>query len=250
VTEAIHQSGLWAIRFLVLTLAVTPLRAATRASKLIGVRRMLGVSVFAYAALHLSLFSLDQHFNLFHVASEIVLRIYLTIGFLTFLILAALAATSTDSMIKRVGAENWVRLHKWVYGAALLGSVHFFMQSKLDVSEPLWVGGILALLLADRVLMRFARDPSAWALGGLAIAAGLMTALSEATWYTLAKGAPFLSVLDANLDFSYSIRPAWFVLAAGLMLAAARVLRPWMGGTAGSRPRERPPQTQRRAAAV
>jgi methionine sulfoxide reductase heme-binding subunit len=248
-TEAIHQSGLWAIRFLALTLAITPLRAATRASKLIGVRRMVGVSVFAYAALHLFLYFLDQHFALLHIASEIVLRIYLTIGFATLIILSALAATSTDGMIKRLGAERWVRLHKWVYAAAGLGTIHFFMQSKLDVSEPIMMGGIFAFLLADRVLMRFVRDPAPWALAVLAMGISAATALFEAGWYAIAKGAPFDFVLEANLDFSFAIRPAWFVLAAGLALVAARVLRPWIGGTAASSRRERSTQTRRPAAA-
>jgi sulfoxide reductase heme-binding subunit YedZ len=248
VTEAIHQSGLWAIRLLALSLAITPLRAATRASKLIGVRRMIGVAAFAYAALHLSLYALDQHFALLHVASEIALRIYLTIGFATLVILAALAATSTDGMIKRLGAERWKRLHKWVYAAAALASIHFFMQSKLDVSEPIMMGGIFGFLLADRALMRFVRDPAPWALAVLAISISLATALFEAGWYALAKGAPFLFVLDANLDFSFAIRPAWFVLAAGMALVAARILRGWIGGTAGSR--ERPVQTRRPAEAV
>lgn len=239
VTEAIHQSGLWAIRFLALTLAITPLRFATRASKLIGLRRMIGVSVFSYAALHLSLFALDQHFNLLHVASEIVLRIYLTIGFAALIILCALAATSTDGMIKRLGPDRWNRLHKWVYAAAVLGTVHFFMQSKLDVSEPIMMGGIFALLLADRVLLRLVKDPAAWILGLLGLGIALATAVFEAAWYSLAKGAPFLFVLDSNLDFSFSIRPAWFVAAAGLALVLARILRPWISGTAGSGRRER-----------
>jgi methionine sulfoxide reductase heme-binding subunit len=249
VTEAIHQSGLWAIRFLALTLAITPLRAATRASKLIGIRRMVGVSVFAYAALHLSLYFLDQHFALLHIASEIVLRIYLTIGFATLVILSALAATSTDGMIKRLGAQRWTRLHKWVYAAAALGTIHFFMQSKLDVSEPIMMGGIFAFLLADRALMRIVKDPAPWALAMLAVGTSLATALFEGAWYALAKGAPFLTVLDANLDFSFTVRPAWYVLAAGLTLVAARILRPWISGTAGSR-RERPAEIQQPVPAI
>jgi len=239
-TEAIHQSGLWAIRFLALTLAITPLRAATRASKLIGIRRMLGVSVFAYAALHLGLYSFDQHFDLVHIASEIVLRFYLAIGFVGFIILCALAATATDSMIKRLGPEKWARLHRWVYAVALIGTLHFFLQSKLDVSEPFWMAGIFVFLLGDRVLMRFIKDPPAWQLAVLAATVSVTAALAEASYYALAKGAPFLFVLGANFDFSYSVRPAWYVLAAGLMLAAARILRPWIGGPARSEQRIKP----------
>jgi sulfoxide reductase heme-binding subunit YedZ len=239
-TEAIHQSGLWAIRFLATTLAITPLRAATRASKLIGIRRMLGVSVFAYAALHLSLYSLDQHFDLVHIASEIARRFYLAIGFIGFLILCALAATATDGMIKKLGPERWGRLHRWVYAVAVIGTVHFFLQSKLDVSEPFWMAGIFVFLLGDRVLMRFIKDPAAWELAALVSIVSATTALAEASYYALAKGAPFLYVLEANFDFSYSVRPAWYVLAAGLVLVAARILRPWIGGAARSDQRVRP----------
>jgi sulfoxide reductase heme-binding subunit YedZ len=209
---------------------------------------MLGVSVFAYAALHLGLYSLDQHFDLLHIASEIVLRFYLAIGFIGFVILCALAATSTDSMIKRLGPERWGRLHRWVYAVAVIGAAHFFLQSKLDVSEPFWIAGIFVFLLGDRVLMRFIKDPPAWELMALAGAVSVSTALAEASYYALAKGAPFLFVLDANLDFSYSIRPAWYVLAAGLILVAARILRPWIGGAARSDQRVRPSRPNNRAA--
>jgi sulfoxide reductase heme-binding subunit YedZ len=252
VTEAIHQSGLWAIRFLAMTLAITPLRSATRASKLIGIRRMLGVSVFAYAALHLSLYTLDQHFALLHVASEIVLRFYLAIGFIGFLILCALAATATDAMIKRLGAEKWGRLHRWVYAVAVLGTVHFFIQAKLDVTEPFWMAGIFVILLADRVMLRFIKDPPAWMLAVLAVAVSLTTALCEAGYYAIAKGAPFAFVLGSNLDFSYSVRPAWYVLAAGSVLVVARVLRPWIGSaqpSARMRP-ARPAQSNPAASAT
>jgi len=238
VTEAIHQSGFWAVRFLALTLAITPLRSASRVSKLVGLRRMIGVSVFAYAALHLALYGLDQHFDLPRIASEIVRRIYLTIGFTGFVILSLLAATSTDAMIKRLGAR-WGTLHKWVYATALIGAVHFFLQSKLDVSDALTWGGILALLLAYRILLRVSRDPSVFAIAGLSTASAMATALFEAAWYALAKGAPFSFVLEANLDVSDTLRPAWFVAFAGLVLVAARLLRPYFGTAQGSARSER-----------
>jgi len=232
VTEAIHQSGFWAIRFLALTLAITPLRSASRVSKLVGLRRMIGVSVFAYAALHLALYGLDQHFDLPHIVSEIVKRIYLAIGFAGFVILSLLAATSTDAMIKRLGAR-WAKLHKWVYAVALIGAVHFFLQSKADVSDAVTWGGILSLLLAYRVVLRLNRDPSVFVIAGLGVASAVATALFEAGWYSLAKGAPFTFVLEANLDPTDTVRPAWFVLFAGLAIVAARLLRPYFDAARG-----------------
>ncbi len=103
-TEAIHQTGLWAVRFLAVTLAITPLRNATRFARLAAIRRMVGLAVLFYALLHLSLYGFDQHGNLPHIASEILRRIYLTIGFVALCGLLALGITSTDGMIRRLGA--------------------------------------------------------------------------------------------------------------------------------------------------
>ena len=103
VTEMIHRSGDWALRLILLSLLVTPLRKIAQWPKLIAVRRMVGVAAFAYALAHLSLYVVDQKFDLLHVASEIVLRFYLTIGFVALLGLGVLTATSTDAMIKRLG---------------------------------------------------------------------------------------------------------------------------------------------------
>jgi len=228
-TEAIHQSGLWAVRFLAATLAITPLRHATRVNKLISIRRMLGLSVFAYALLHFTLYICDQHGDLLHVGSEIALRIYLTIGFTAFCSLCVLAATSRDAVIKRLGAERWSRLHKIVYAVAVLATVHFFMQSKADVSEAVVMGGIYGILLAERLSRRFVRDPGPLVLLGVAAACAFATACVEAAYYVFKSGAPFLDVLATNVDFSYTVRPAWYVLGVGLVLVAARLLRPLFG---------------------
>src|SRR5271166_3041338 len=129
VTEMIHRTGLWAIRFLTLSLLVTPLMRGARYPKLVAIRRMVGVAAFAYAAAHLSLYIVDQHYDLLHVASEIALRFYLTIGFVTWLGLAALAATSTDAMIRRLG-PRWRTLHSLFYGTGALTLLHFISRAK------------------------------------------------------------------------------------------------------------------------
>src|SRR5215469_15771649 len=105
-------------------------------------RRTLGVACAGYALLHFSLYVLDQHFDLFKVASEIVLRIYLTIGALVLASLIALASTSTDAAISRLGSERWHRLHRLVYVFAPLAAVHFFIQSKLDLYQPVLMAGV------------------------------------------------------------------------------------------------------------
>ncbi|WOJ89220.1 protein-methionine-sulfoxide reductase heme-binding subunit MsrQ [Methylocapsa polymorpha] len=238
VTEAIHQTGLWAVRLLALTLAVTPLRLASRWSKLIAIRRILGVSVLAYASLHVALYSLDQHFDFAHVASEIALRIYLALGFIGFCGLCALGATSTDGMIARLGAQRWGRLQQLAYPIAVLATVHFFMQSKLDVSEPIVMAGLFSLLFGYRIAQRLSGDLSPWQVASLAAATAFATALAEALWYAFSIRAPLLPVLAANLDFSYSVRPCWFVLGAGVILCVARLLRPLIA-RAGSAPGSR-----------
>ena len=140
--EAIHQTGLWAIRFLMISLAITPLRRALQWPRLILVRRMVGVAAFGYATLHLALYIVDQAFDWRLVASEIVFRFYLTIGFLALMSLSVLAATSTDGMIRRLGGRRWRRLHQSVYVIAVLALVHYFIQSKLNVAEPMVVAGL------------------------------------------------------------------------------------------------------------
>lgn len=237
IMEAIHQSGLWAVRLLAVTLAVTPLRLALRWPKLISIRRILGVSVLAYALQHFALYIFNQHFDLAHVASEIILRIYLTIGFIAFCGLCVLGATSTDRMIARLGAESWTRLHRFVYGIAVLAMAHFFIQSKLDITQPIIMAGIFSLLLAHRTAQSRRGDLSPIQSAGIALSVAFVTALGEAICYAIAYDAPLLQVLAANLDFSYAIRPCWYVLGAGLILLTARLARPWVaGGKAASAP--------------
>src|SRR5882672_9289495 len=152
--EAIHQIGLWTIRLIFIALAITPLRWILQWQRLVLVRRMVGVAAFAYVLTHFSLYAVDQAFDIGKIASEIVLRIYLTIGFAALLGLAVLAATSTDAMIRRLGGRRWQRLHRGVYVVGIVALIHFFMQSKLNVWEPFVMAGCYAWLMAWRLLAR------------------------------------------------------------------------------------------------
>jgi sulfoxide reductase heme-binding subunit YedZ len=145
--DLIHRTGYWALIFLMVALAVSPLRRIARFNQLVDVRRMVGVAAFAYAAAHISLYVADQMFDLWKVASEIVKRLYLTIGFVALLLLAALAATSTDGMVRRLGAKRWQRLHAAIYGIALLALIHFFQQTKADVWVPTFVAGLFGWMI-------------------------------------------------------------------------------------------------------
>jgi methionine sulfoxide reductase heme-binding subunit len=224
-TEAIHQSGDWAVRFLLMSLAITPLRFIGNWPKLILVRRMLGLTALAYTLLHLTLYIALEAFDLGKVASEIVKRTYLTIGFAALLGLVALGVTSTDGMIRRLGALRWNRLHSIVYGLAVLALVHFAMQKKLDISEPALMAGFFLWLMGFRLLRKREWPTGPLTLAGLALAAWLLTIAVEAGWYATMTGVNAQRILWANLDFEYVIRPAWWVLAAGLVMAALALIR-------------------------
>src|SRR4051812_2583467 len=180
--DLIHRAGFWALIFLLLSLAVTPLRRAGHFGRLIDVRRMIGVGAFAYAVAHLSLFIADQKFDLLHVAAEIAKRVYLVIGFTALLGLTALAATSTDAMVKRLGGLRWRRLHQLTYLIGLLALVHFFQQTKADVTVPTLYAGLFAWLMGYRLLAKWRGEgalDARW-LALLALAAGLLTLVGEA----------------------------------------------------------------------
>jgi methionine sulfoxide reductase heme-binding subunit len=225
VTEAIHQAGDWALRFLVITLAVTPAQRILNYPRIGLARRTLGVASAAYAILHLSLYVLDQHFDLFKVASEIVLRIYLLIGAVALTGLIALATTSTDAAISRLGPRRWNRLHRFVYGIALLATVHFFIQSKLETYQPVLMAGFLTWLLAYRALYRRNGEVTPLHLLLLACAVAAFTAIGEAALYMFTSGVDARLVLLAHFDIDMDVRPAWWVLAVGLAVAAVSFWR-------------------------
>jgi len=145
--------GDWALRFLLIALAVTPVRLITGNTTVVRFRRLLGLFAFFYVALHLSSYvAVDQFFDWAAIWKDIVKRTYITLGMAGFVILLALAATSTKGMIKRLGGRNWNRLHKGVYVAGVLGVIHFIMMRKGFQLEPLIYAGILGILLLSRLL--------------------------------------------------------------------------------------------------
>src|SRR5205823_8794986 len=167
-------------------------------------------------------------FDLVKVASEIVSRIYLTIGFTAVLGLSALAATSTDGMVRRLGARNWQRLHRLVYLIALLAVVHYCMQSKLDLWEPTIMAGIYFWLMGYRLLAKYrgvrGRLPLIW-LGGLGVMAAVATALGETAYFWIAFGVDPMRVIAANWSLVTGVRPAAIVLALALAVTAAGAVR-------------------------
>ncbi|MGD1876184.1 MAG: sulfite oxidase heme-binding subunit YedZ [Kiloniellaceae bacterium] len=240
--EATHLTGTWTLYFLLASLAVTPLKGLLGWTRLIGIRRMLGLTAFGYIAAHLALYVGDQNWDLAKAVSEITSRIYLTIGFAALIGLAALAATSFDAAIRRL-RRNWKRLHRTVYLLAALGLLHFFLQSKSDVSQAVLLSGVFIGLMLHRA-PTVSRTPAG--VLGVAVFSGVAAAALEFAWYAAGSGIPAERVLLSNLDFSYQVRPMWWVmaiLAAPLPVMLARRSSPW-GQIArlmrGAVPRRRP----------
>lgn len=152
VEAIIHQTGLWALRLLLITLAITPLRRLTGWSEVTRLRRMFGLYAFFYAMLHfLAYFGLDQSFDLQSVFEDVIKRPYITVGFSVLVMLTPLALTSTNGMIKRLGGRRWKRLHQLVYLCGIGGVLHYLWLVKADLSDPLVYLAVLILLFVLRL---------------------------------------------------------------------------------------------------
>ena len=150
VEALLHRTGDWTLRFVLIVLAVTPLRRLTSWNELQQFRRMLGLFAFFYACLHFSVYAfLDLGLDWSFLARDIAKRPYITVGFTAWVLLVPLALTSTRGMMRRLG-RRWKQLHRLVYVIAVLGVVHFYWLVKADVREPLIYAAILALLLSLR----------------------------------------------------------------------------------------------------
>jgi methionine sulfoxide reductase heme-binding subunit len=146
--------GSWTLRFLLITLAVSPLRHLTGWSAVMRLRRMLGLFTFFYACLHLGVWiGMDLFFDWTLVWDDILNRPYITAGFTAWLLLVPLALTSTDAMMRRL-RRRWAHLHRLVYPAAILGVLHFWWLTRADYREPLLYAVILGVLLGWRVVTR------------------------------------------------------------------------------------------------
>ena len=151
VEELLHEAGEWGLRFLLITLLITPLRRFTGMNWLVRFRRMLGLFAFFYISAHFLIYSvLDQTLNFPAIVEDIVERPYITLGVTALVMLIPLAITSTNAMMRRLG-RRWQKLHRLVYPAAILGVWHFWWQVKEDIREPLVYAVILAVLLGIRL---------------------------------------------------------------------------------------------------
>jgi sulfoxide reductase heme-binding subunit YedZ len=232
--DLVHRTGYWALIFMLVALAITPLRRSGRFSGLIDVRRLIGVGAFVYATLHILLYIADERFDLVKVALEIVKRLYLTIGFVSWLGLLALAITSNDTMVKRLGSQRWRRLHQITYVVAFLSLIHFFQQTKADFTLPATIAGLFGWLMVYRAVAAWkGPELSTLALVVMTLAVALATFLGEAAGIALWYKVSPMTVLSTVLDFDLAIRPGWYVLGAGLAVCLLDLVRSYTQGTRG-----------------
>ncbi len=147
-----HKTGDWTIRFLLITLCVTPLRKLMNQPKLTRYRRMLGLFAFFYGFLHLMTWLwLDKFFNLPEMFKDVLKRPFITAGMTGFLLMVPLAITSTAGWVRRLGFVRWQKLHRLIYFSALAGVIHYYWLVKSDIREPVMYGAILTVLMAYRL---------------------------------------------------------------------------------------------------
>jgi methionine sulfoxide reductase heme-binding subunit len=149
-----HGFGDWTLRFLLVTLSITPLRKLLRVPALIRFRRMFGLFAFFYGCAHFTTYLwLDKFFNLHEILLDVAKRKYITVGFTGFVLLIPLALTSTAGWIRRLGGKRWLALHRLIYAAAIAGVIHYLWLVKADIRKPLEYGAVLAVLLGYRVVV-------------------------------------------------------------------------------------------------
>jgi sulfoxide reductase heme-binding subunit YedZ len=147
-----NTTGIWTLRFIVITLAITPVRWLTKWNPIINFRRMLGLFAFFYGTIHFMIyFVLDRSLMFDGLWEDIVKRPYITVGFTGFVLMIPLALTSTKGWIRRLGGRRWNLLHKLIYATGVLGVIHYLWKVKLDVTNPLIYLAIVAVLLLVRV---------------------------------------------------------------------------------------------------
>ena len=146
-----HETGNWTLRFLLITLAITPLRGILNQPQLIRFRRMAGLFAFFYGLLHLTTWVwLDKQFDVSEMWQDVIKRRFITVGMTGLLLMTPLAVTSTAAWVRRLGYKRWQLLHRLIYVSALAGVIHYYWLVKSDIRLPLFYGAILAMLMLYR----------------------------------------------------------------------------------------------------
>ena len=215
----IRETGDWAMRFIALLLAITPLRYATRWNRPVLLRRMLGLTGLFYTLLHLGLYLVDRKFNLQWIVLELFWRIYISAGWVATIIFVIMGVTSNDQGIRKLGSARWNQWHAWVYPAALLSLLHIFILVRLDLYEATVTLGFVAFVIGFRLLRSRGLQGDPARLLKLGVGIGLVLAIFEALFYRWATRVDMMLVLKANFDFTYRVRPVWWIISGGLLMA-------------------------------
>jgi len=155
-----HATGDWTLRFVAITLSITPLRKILRQPQLIRFRRMFGLFAFFYGFCHFSIYlTFDQVFDLHGIWADVMKRRYITVGFTAFVLMIPLALTSTAGWIRRLGGKRWAALHRAIYATAVLGVIHYLWLVKSDIHIPLEYAFVMAILLGWRVYTHYSGRP-------------------------------------------------------------------------------------------
>ena len=158
VEDITNTTGIWTLRFVVLTLAITPLRSLTGVNQLINYRRLISLFAFFYGSVHFTIFFfLDHQFDVAAMWQDVLKRRYITAGFTGFVLMIPLALTSTTGWIRRLGGKRWNLLHKLIYITAMAGVLHYFWKVKLDATNPIYYGVVVAALLGFRVWSAYSK---------------------------------------------------------------------------------------------
>jgi sulfoxide reductase heme-binding subunit YedZ len=215
-----YWSGVWATAILLLALAITPALTIFRWSRLIIVRRMIGVTALAYSIAHIVIYFALRLWNFAFIAHEMVTRLSLIVASVATIGLIALGATSLDAAVRRMGAKGWNRLHNTIYVIAALALLHYLLSPDI-YSEQYLMSGMFFWLMVWRVLNRHGRGTDVRALAMLAVASCLFTALLEAAWIWAYHGYEPSGTLGNNLTLDLGVSPAWKILLFGLLIALA-----------------------------
>jgi methionine sulfoxide reductase heme-binding subunit len=219
-----YWSGLWATALLLLALAVTPAQKILGWRQLIIVRRMIGVIALAYALAHIVIYFALRFWNFANIAHEMATRVSLIIATVATIGLIALGATSLDAVIARMGAEGWNRLHGTIYLIAALALVHYLLSPD-TYPEQFLLSGMFFWLMAWRALARRGLGTDPRVLAALAVVAALFTALFEPLWVWAIHGYDPMFTLRNDFTLDLGVPPAWEILALGLLIAAAALVR-------------------------
>jgi sulfoxide reductase heme-binding subunit YedZ len=219
-----YWSGFWSLALLLGALAITPALTIFRWRQLILVRRMIGITALAYTVAHIIIYFALRFWNFEHIAHEVLTRVSLILAAAATVGLIALAATSLDAAVRRMGVTGWNRLHAAIYLITALALIHYLLSPDMYPDQFL-TSGIFLWLMLWRILNHRGYGSDATMLAVLAVVSSLLTAFLEAAWTWVYHGYEPVETLTDNFSLILGVSPAWKILLAGLLIAVTATMR-------------------------